>query len=418
MKYNIFYSFLGGSKETGISSYIKQSEELPPLSEPHNTVRDLTSLQNYYDQMTNSNRVEDVAASHIAYSLNKQREDPNLTNMIIMFNNIKKVYEHILRSNSSNKRNQETAATDFILSGFNRIDIEYYEGLGTGLKLKTRMEKTSPIFFDFNFASYPDNIKNLHASYSSGKLNPNSSAKEQINKGNLNMIEYLFPIAGLLNHDNNPNCILREIQYGGTITAILISLRDIEANEQLTINYARSFQRFYDAIYTEKSEYARKLVKFESVEYVLKSLKDSNWFTLDPNVSNEFLDLFNYLIQMNESVEETINKIKSYNNRYYEVESLKLLLSLSARDKANREKAENFPNEKINELLLDRWEKWLKVSQVITHPQMEEVILLLDNINSIVREYRDLNTVINMIGNNIKSLPNDFFNYKLILKPK
>ena len=49
--------------------------------------------------MTNSNRIEDVAASHIAYSLNKQREDrlntqredPNLTNMIIMFNNIKSI---------------------------------------------------------------------------------------------------------------------------------------------------------------------------------------------------------------------------------------------------------------------------------------------------------------------------------------
>lgn len=414
MKYKIFYNFLGGSKENGSSSYRKQPEELPPLLESHNTVRDLTSLQNYYDQMTNSNRVEDVAASHIAYSLNKQREDPDpyYTNKRIMFNNIKKVYEHILGSNSSNKRNQETAATaatDFILSGFNRIDIEYYEGLGTGLKLKTRMEKTSPIFFDFNLSSYPDKIKNLHTSYSSGKLNLNSSAKEQINKSNLNMIEYLFPIAGLLNHDNNPNCILREIQYGETITAILISLRDIEANEQLTINYARSFQRFYDAINTKKMEYAGKLVKFESVEYVLKSLKDSDWFTLDPNVSNEFLDLFNYLIQMNESVEETINKIKNYNNRYYEVESFKLLLLLSIRDEEKRKKALNFPNDKINELISERWKKWIKVSQVITHPEMQEVILLFDDISAIVREYRDLNTVINMIEDNIKSLPNDFF---------
>ena len=48
-----------------------------------------------------------------------------------------------------------------------------------------------------------------------------------------------------LNHDNNPNCILREIQYGETIIAILISLRDIEANEQLTINYAPTGMKNY-----------------------------------------------------------------------------------------------------------------------------------------------------------------------------
>ena len=414
MKYNIFYSFLGGSKETGISSYIKQSEELPPLSEPHNTVRDLTSLQNYYDQMTNSNRVEDVAARHIADSLKRLKVDPNYNDKIIMFNNIKKVYEHILRSFSSNKKNQETVAsgkaTNFILSGFNRIDIEYYEGLGTGLKLKTRMEKTSPIFFDFNFASYPVKIKNLHTIYSSGKLNRNSDVKEQINKSNLNVIEYLFPIAGLLNHDDNPNCILREIQYGGTITAILISLRDIEANEQLTINYARSIQRLYDAIY-EKIEYRGKLIKFESVEYVLESLKDSDWFTLDPNVSNEFLDLFNYLIQMNESVEEIIKKIKNYNNRYYEVESLKLLGILFKRDEEARKRALNLSNDLIidSDLIAERLRKLIKVSDVITHSEMQEVGLLMRDINSITREYQNLNTVINRIEDNIKSLPNDFF---------
>ena len=57
---------------------------------------------------------------------------------------------------------------------------------------------------------------------------------------------------------------------------------------------------------------------------------------------------------------------------------------------------------------MERLRKWGKVVELITHPEMEEVGRLMRNINSITQEYQNLDTI-NMIEDNIKSLPNDLF---------
>ena len=240
------------------------------------------------------------------------------------------------------------------------------------------------------------------------QLNFLNNPIEYINKNNLYSYESEFPIVGSLNHEENPNCILNILNHieSKARVAILIPLRDIEANEQLTISYADSFSSLYDIIFNKDKKYASKLSQFESIKDELDELKDSDWFSLHSNVSNEFLELFDYLIQMNESVEETVKKIKDYENIYYELESLELLDHIIEKNNVKI----SFLNSQTSGELVNLRDKFSKAEQVLNHEEMQDVKRLMLDIDTLVRaKAMNLVRASNIISDKFKSLPDNFF---------
>jgi hypothetical protein len=415
MKYKIFYSFFGGSKETGISSYKQEIEDFKKL------------IPGNFPEVDELNSMSRRRIADSLNELNKKKEEGKdyFYENVIIFNNIKKLFDHVLVKLTSDEislpSDEISQEINFILSGFNRIDINNHEDLGVILQLTKRVNETSPIFLDFSRGWYPDHIQKLHKNFVSYKITPfkrNSFAEnlnflnnpvEYINKNNLHSYDTEFPIVGSLNHEENPNCILtilKNIENDAARVAMLIPLRDIEANEQLTISYAEPFTSIYNAIYNRDRTYASKLSQFESIKDELAGLKKSDWFSLHPNVSNEFLELFDYLIQMNESVEDTVNKIKDYENIYYELESLKLLDHIIEKNTAKI----TFLNRQTSGELVNIRDKFSKVEQVLNHEEMQDVRRLMSDIDTVVRaKAMNLVGAFNIISKKFESLPDNFF---------
>ena len=164
MKYKIFYSFFGGSKETGISLYEQEIENLEKYMP--------------WAGYQNSKSRKHIAESLIKLNEKKDQGNDNFYENAIIFNDIKKLFEHVLKLLKS-KSPEIDPEINFILSGFKRIDINIHEDLGVILQLTKRVEKTIPIFVDYSRGWYPDHIEKLHTDFIRNKIGPFKKKKSQ-----------------------------------------------------------------------------------------------------------------------------------------------------------------------------------------------------------------------------------------------
>ena len=211
---------------------------------------------------------------------------------------------------------------------------------GTGIFTKADYKAGEEIYFDLSLDLY--NFSNIGSDLSDKSKSDSLKSTffyNQKNYGNThNYTEgnQLFPILGLINHSDDPNCIITFVNLSKNSKAligVLIALKDI-SNEELLVHYGPDFHNIYDDIEQAmdaqsieiKEPFTNMNLKNEDVIEKLK--KWLNNMTVEKGYEFINSDLYNiifiYLLNLDKPLETIVTYLEQLN--YYQLYQSYLLL--------------------------------------------------------------------------------------------
>ncbi len=223
----------------------------------------------------------------------------------------------------------------------------------------------------------------------------------------------LFPMMGLVNYSDNPNCLcyFKNLNANGDKKAVigfLFALRDIQPNEELTISYWISYNELLDLCFTQLN-LGMKIIDFdldESNISLIRNLIDRYLGTYSSITSSgEWGNLFLDLIKLEQDINTIIEIIIGYNNEYLKYMSFMLFSAM----KEKTEKKYNLIKQLIKSLegpKKIKYERLImmhkKVRELLDHEYFKSCRLILEETITIVDE-DSLNKTIILLE---KNLPN------------
>ena len=251
----------------------------------------------------------------------------------IMFNTIKEVLCHCI-----GVFQEENSELKKILPKFQSLYVRNSHGLG--LCSNIPLKAGDVIFLDFDTRAFK-----LYA-----KKNPTITKAIEFFRGKNFQESHaldrnsLFPITSLLNHSDNPNCLSTFTPLGANINdvfqiAITQCIKDIEAGEELTINYQPGFKKLAEMINQnipfQTMNTNQKKRKIDIINKILQNAVPEHFkrekFIKNKEYNELFLYLFKKIIELKpienpkESAKEIVETINHYNNVYLILESINFL---------------------------------------------------------------------------------------------
>lgn len=223
--------------------------------------------------------------------------------------------------------------------------LEVRESFGVGIFTTANYSANELIIVDLSTDTY-----NFEDRWSSDSLGPNKSLPylsfyNTENYGRSHGLSGdgedgrlpLFPMMGLLNYSDNPNCCCHFNTLSAdrqSVIGLLFAFKDISEGEQLTISYLGSYEQLYEKFYSEfKRIKSKNLENFDLSEEDIIFLKDflAEYYKAYPSieVSYDYIDLLLFLIKMEGNVDQIISEISRYDNEFLKIESFKLLSKMN-----------------------------------------------------------------------------------------
>lgn len=233
-------------------------------------------------------------------------EDENYLK-IHMFNKIKKSIKLICSDENINFLTPTINKLDFILCKKSNIE-------GVGIFSDIEYQKSDIVCIDFSkdfydFRRFHDDFEDKTPSY----LNFYNQETYGVTH-NLGGENQLFPILGLINHSNDPNCIM----VFKTLTkdkkgcmGYLIALKPIQKEEEITSFYLPPFKDILNTFFDKK--YDPFIDPNE--DHIKYNLKDMNDSYPSIKISNDYLDIFLDFIKLDKDInsyEEILKKLNKY----------------------------------------------------------------------------------------------------------
>ena len=258
----------------------------------------------------------------------------------------------------------ELIATDFSVASYNFVD-RWGEVLGTN--------KPQPYLSFYNTENY---------------------GKSHGLAGDLGMYP-LFPILGLLNHSDNPNCVchFRSLSADNeAIIGVLFAIKEISAGEELTINYTTLFEDIYERFFKENPNLKNLKLSTDDIDIYSKFLDRVLESYPYVSISSKYKDLLVFLTKMDGYVDEIIAEISSYDNEYLKLQSYKLLLKIVELFKIDRNKLELLDKilarPTLDEAQKDKFLKqktfFIKIINLVSNDFFDSSKLILKNYDNVI----------------------------------
>ena len=273
---------------------------------------------------------------------NENQLKQNMFNRIKDFicNSTNPVVKNRICNSASFPQNMQLTGLENILRNFQNLQLRPSHGMGifSNIDLKAGDE----IIIDFNTIAYNSSndtdIKKAIKFYSGDEYTKTHALSQNS----------LFPITGLLNYSDNPNCLLSFLPCGFSQNenksyevSITHCIKNIERGEELTVPYQTGFAILVDGVinyyflddinFNNDNKIKEKLTHID--EQLLKRMTPSHYNFIDNTCFNQlFLYLCKNLIMKighnNFSKDQIINKILSYDNVYLGIQSMAFLQKL------------------------------------------------------------------------------------------
>ena len=264
----------------------------------------------------------------------------NMFNIIKSFicNSTNPVVQNKILYRATNLRDMQFSGLENILRNFRSLELRPSHGMGifSNIDLKAGDE----IIIDFNTRAYNSSkdtaIKEAIEFYG-----------DEYKKTHALSQSSLFPIAGLLNYSDNPNCLSTFVPFGfiqneqfSYEVSITHCIKDIETGEELTVPYQPGFAQLVEGVINYHSlddinfnDNEKILEKLSSIDELLKRMIPSHYKFIDNRRYDElFLYLCENLIMKigynNFSENEIVNEILRYDNVYLGIQSMAFLQKL------------------------------------------------------------------------------------------
>lgn len=282
-------------------------------------------------------------------------------------------------------------------------NLEVKDSFGLGIFTRNSYTLSELIATDFSVASY-NFVDRWGSDLGLNKPQPYLSFYNTENYGKSHGLAGepgmypLFPILGLLNHSDNPNCVCHFRSLSADKEAIigaLFALKEISAGDELTISYTTTFEDIYERFFKE-SQNLKKLELTTNDIYIFSNYLDGLLVSYPfVSISCNYKDLLVFLtiIDGDGDVGVIIAKIASYDNEYYKLQSYKLLLKIVELFKIDGSKLELLDKilarPTLDEAQKDKFLKqktfFIKIINLVSNDFFNSSKLILKNYDNVIR---------------------------------
>jgi len=212
---------------------------------------------------------------------------------------------------------------------------------GTGIFTKASYKEGEEIYFDLSLYLY--NFSNIDSDLSDKSESIYLKSTKFYNQKNYGKThnytegKQLFPILGLINHSDDPNCIIIFLNLSKdskSQVGVLIALKDI-SNEELLVHYGPDFHNMYDdikpamdnqSIEIKESFTNMNLNNEDIIEKLKKLLNNMNVKTGYEFINSDLYSIiFIYLLNLDKPLETIVTYLEQLN--FYQLYQSYLLLN-------------------------------------------------------------------------------------------
>jgi hypothetical protein len=216
---------------------------------------------------------------------------------------------------------------------------------GTGIFTKASYKAREEIYFDLSLDLY--NFSNINSELADKSKSPSLKSTffyNQKNYGkthNYNGDSQLYPVLGLINHSDDPNCIITFTTFSEhsinskAQVGTLIALKDISPDDELLVHYGPDFPNIYDDIKQKMDEQSieikesftnMKLKSPKILEILVEQLEQFNVITGYEFINSDLYSvIFIYLLNLDKPLETIVTYLGQLNS--YQLYQSYLLLN-------------------------------------------------------------------------------------------